>query len=367
MLGTCIAPPSTVPNDPVHRHRDVESAPGDAAFLRVFAATFAALALGLAALVRLTDPLAAFGTGILPPVVSADRDYKASLFRSAGERPEVVVLGSSRVKTLRPACIAGLTGRAAFNFGVNAGVAEDFVAILRFVRSDSTGAVREILLGADPEAFTGEPGAGRALQASRMLGRHAPVALATASVSTPSAGDYLTLESVGASFRSLRRALAPARELPQEALASDGWQTHPRWDAELAAGTFAHAERIASSVASVSARYRSGLELSPARLALLDTLLREARAGGLRVTAFIPPVHPDLTASRAATSLGAMTVAMDSVLRDVERRGLVRYVPMERLATDPALYYDAVHMMAANGDAVLGAIYGAQGTRCALQ
>ena len=356
-----------MPPDSTHRHRDVESAPGDGAFLRAFAATFAGLALGLAAIVRLTDPLAAFGTGILPPVVSADRDYKASLYRSAARRPEVIVLGSSRVKTLRPACITDLTGHASFNFGVNAGVAEDFVAILRFVRSDSTGAVREILLGADPEAFTGETGAGRALQASRMLGRHAPVPLATASLSNPSAADYLTLESVGAAFRSLGRALVPARELPQDALAADGWQTHPRWDAELAAGTFPHAERIASSVASVGARYRRSLELSPARIALLERFLQEAGAGGLRVTAFIPPVHPDLTASRAATSLGAMTAAMDSVLRDAERRGLVRYIGAERLTADPAHFYDAVHMMARNGDAVLAAIYGDRGAACAVQ
>ncbi|HEX6644413.1 MAG TPA: hypothetical protein VF037_07040 [Gemmatimonadales bacterium] len=356
-----------MPPASTHRHRDVESAPGDAAFLRAFAATFAALALGLAALVRLTDPLAAFGGGIFPPVVSADRDYKASLYRKAPVRPRVVVLGSSRVKALRPACIAELTGRPAFNFGVNAGVAEDFVAILRFVQSDSASAVREVLLGADPEAFTGESGAGRALQASRMLGRHAPVALATASVATPAAADYLTLESVGAAFRSLRRALFPANELPQEALTRDGWQVHPRWDAELAAGTFPHAERIAGSVASVSARYRRELELSPARLALLGRFLEEAKAGGIEVTAFMPPVHPDLVASRAAPSLAAMTAAMDSVLRDAEARGLLRYVRPDRLETDPGKYYDAVHMMAANGDAVLSAIYGGRGASCALQ
>jgi hypothetical protein len=353
--------------DPTHRHRDIESAPGDAAFLRVFAGAFAALALGLAALVRITDPLAAFGTGLLPPVVSADRDVKASLYRDAAAPPEVVVLGSSRVKTLRPACVTALTGRPAFNFGVNAGVAEDFVAILRFIRADTAGAVREILLGADPEAFTGEPGAGLALQSSRMLGRHAPVALATAAVATPAAADYLTLESVGAALRSLRRAIVLSDELPQEALAADGWQAHPRWDAELAAGTFPHAERIAGSVTSVSARYRRELALSPARLALLETFLREANAAGVEVTAFMPPVHPELSSSRAAPSLGSMTAAMDSVLRNADSRGLLRYVAPDQLITDPAQFYDAVHMMAPNGDAVLGAVYGHAGAGCALQ
>lgn len=356
-----------MPPDPIHRHRDIESAPGDAAFLRVFGATFLGLALALALLVRITDPLAAFGTGLLPPVVSADRDRKAALFQGADVPPEIVVLGSSRVKTLRPACITALTGRPAFNFGVNAGVAEDFVAILRFVRSEDAGSVREILLGADPEAFTGEPGAGRALQASRLLGRHAPVHLASASASGTAPHDYLTLESVGAAFRSLRRSVTAARELPHEALARDGWQSHPRWDAALAAGDYPQAERVRTSVASVSARYRGSIALSPARLALLEQLLEEAHAAGIGVTAFVPPVHPELTASGAAEHLGALTTAMDSVLRQAAARGRLRHVPPGQLTADPSGFYDAVHMMAGSGDALLGAIYPAGGRRCAVQ
>ncbi|HEU4829109.1 MAG TPA: hypothetical protein VFT04_07930, partial [Gemmatimonadales bacterium] len=259
-----------MPIDPIHRHRDIESSPGDSAFLRTFGVAFTALVLGLAALVRITDPLAAFGAGILPPVVSADRDYKATLYLDAASRPEIVVLGSSRVKTLRPACISELTGRAAFNFGVNAGVAEDFVAIVRFLRSDSAGAVREILLGADPEAFTGEPGAGRALQASRILGTYAPERAAFADAPSRGAAELLTLESVAASFRSLRREFLPSEELPQEKISADGWQTHPRWDAEIAAGAFVQPDRVNESVVAVSRRYREDLQLSPARLRLLE-------------------------------------------------------------------------------------------------
>ena len=359
-----------MPNDPVHRHRDIESSPGDSAFLRTFAVAFAALVLGLAALVRITDPLAAFGSGILPPVVSADRDYKAALYRDAARRPEVVVLGSSRVKTLRPACISELTGRAAFNFGVNAGVAEDFVAIMRFLRSDSAGAVREILLGADPEAFTGEPGAGRALQTSRILGTYAPERAASAASPSRGAADLLSLESVAASFRSLRRLFLPSAELPQEAIARDGWQVHPRWDAEIAAGEFAQPERVSESVVAVSRRYRDDLQLSPSRLRLLEQMLLEAREAGVKVTAFIPPVHPGLEHDESARALPRLTTAMEDVLRDAERRGLLRFVPTSEAdgyVNDPALYYDAVHMMAGNGDRLLGRVYGAErGAACAV-
>jgi hypothetical protein len=356
--------------DPTHRHRDVESAPGDSAFLRTFGVAFLALVLGLAALVRITDPLAAFGSGILPPVVSADRDYKAALYRDAERRPEIVVLGSSRVKTLRPACISELTGRAAFNFGVNAGVAEDFVAILRFLRSDSAGTVREILLGADPEAFTGEPGAGRALRTSRILGTYGPERAGPADAPSRGAADLLSIESVAASFRSLRRQLFASAELPQEAIAVDGWQTNPKWDAEIAAGEFVQPVRVSESVVAVSRRYRAGLRLSAVRLQLLEELLQEARVAGVAVTAFIPPVHPDLESNRAAESLPSLTAGMEAVLRDAERRGLLRFVETSGGAgypNDAGLYYDAVHMMPENGDRLLTWVYrGTEGAGCAV-
>ncbi|HEX6106745.1 MAG TPA: hypothetical protein VFZ26_14250 [Gemmatimonadales bacterium] len=358
-----------MPFDPHHPHRIVETGPGDRAFVATFLAVFAGLTCALAALVRLTDPLAVFGTGLLPPVVSADRDFKATLYRAADPRPGIVVLGSSRVKTLRPACIESLAGAPAFNFGVNAGVAEDYVAIVRYLRREPRFAVREMLLGADPEAFTGEPGAGRALLASRLLGDHAPLIAATSlPLPVSAAADFLAWETVAAAFRSLRRHAFPGGELPQEAIGRDGWQTHPRWDAELAGGDFAQPARVRESVAAVSTRYRGGLRLTASRLALLDTLLHEARAAGVMVTAFIPPVHPEL--ERSAGTLPGLTAEMVAVLERAERRGLLRYVRTSRAAgysTDPGLYYDAVHMMARNGDRLLAWLYRGGEAACALQ
>jgi hypothetical protein len=354
-----------MPPDSPHSHRPIESAPEDRAFLVTFAVTFLGLALLLAALVLLTDPLAVFGSGLLPPVVSADRDYKASLYRSAPRRPTVVVLGSSRVKTLRPAAIEVLTGEPAFNFGVNAGVAEDYLAILRFLRSEPGFAVREILLGADPESFTGEPGAGRALHGSRVLARYAPRLSGDLPAASPSVADLLSSESVAAAFRSLRRSYWPGAELPQEAIAADGWQTHPRWDAEIASHDVAQRKRVRESIAAVSARYRPGLRLSPSRIALLERFLQEARMSGVRVTAFIPPVHPDLERGASGT-LPGLTAEMVGVLRKAEDRGLLRYAPTTGYATDPTLYYDAIHMMADNGDRLLSWLY-CDGRDCAVQ
>src|SRR5215210_6689621 len=97
-------------------HRAVFPNSGDWVFVQTFAGTFLGALLALAALVYLSDPFGRFGTGLVPPIVSADRDYKATLYRARHPRPEVVLLGSSRVKTLRPDCITKLTNRPAFNF-----------------------------------------------------------------------------------------------------------------------------------------------------------------------------------------------------------------------------------------------------------
>jgi hypothetical protein len=169
----------------------------------------------------------------------------------------------------------------------------------------------------------------------------------------------------------VRRHFLPGIDLPQEAIAVDGGQTHPKWDAELAARAFPQARRVSESAAAVSLRYRPGLRLSPSRLLFLEHLLEEARQANVHVTAFIPPVHPALAQSRAAATLPGLTAAMVDVLRDAERRGLLRYVPgaaTSAYSTDPALYYDAVHMMPGNGDMVLTWLYrgGARGD-CAVQ
>ena len=119
----------------------------------MFLLTFFGVVGGMAALSWLVDPLAAFGTGLLPPAISADRDYKAGLYNRLPTPPSIVVIGSSRSKTIRPACINQLTGESAFNFGVNGAAAEDYLAIFRWLHRDPNSVVHEILLGVDPEAL----------------------------------------------------------------------------------------------------------------------------------------------------------------------------------------------------------------------
>lgn len=335
----------------------------DKAFLRTFAASFLTLLAVLAGLVWTTDPFAAFGTGIVPPIVSADRDYKAALYRVRKPSPEVILLGSSRVKTLRPDCVTAITGRPAFNFGVNAGVAEDFLAIFRFLRTQPGSRMSEILLGAEPEAFMGQhrPAQSR----SRALASFLPQPTDPDRVWT----DLWSETSVRAALRSAWHHGVARRALPQEALRPDGFQVYPLWDDQIQRGDFPQHSRVLSSSGSIRSRFLGETRLSSRRLAQLAQLLREARAAGIRVTAFVPPVHPAFTRVAAGTPFERITDELVNVLREAERQGLMHYVETRSLSDfsgDSTLYYDAIHMTAGNADRLLAAVY-RRGARCAVQ
>ena len=349
-----------------HRPRALRPSSRDAAFLRTFAVTLLGLLAGIAGLVRVTDPLAVFGSALLPPIVTADRDYKPTLYRARRESPEIVVLGSSRVKTIRPECIRALTGRPAFNFGVNAGVAEDFLAIFRFIRAQPGFRVRQILLGAEPEAFTGDVTDHRSLARSRALG-----GFVTQAPDDPDQiwSDLLSEASLTAALRSVRHYGFGRGTLPQEALGPDGLQVHPLWDQEIRTGRFPQQSRVSQTSRTLRAHYVRRANLSPTRLGRLHQLLREARAAGVLVTAFVPPVHPALAREAAGTGYQRLTEELVGVLRAAQGQGLLQYVEtrsMTDFSGDTTLYYDAIHMTAENTDRLLAAVYRGAG-RCALQ
>ncbi|MGH7509166.1 MAG: hypothetical protein ACREMZ_06820 [Gemmatimonadales bacterium] len=349
-----------------HHHRTIVRTPQDRAFLATFVGMFAGLMLGLAALVWITDPAAVFGTGVVPPIVSADRDYKAALYGARNPRPEIVLLGSSRVETLRPDCVLALTGRPAFNFGVNAAMAEDFLAIFRFMRSQPGFSVRQILLGIEPEAFTEDQGIRRAHGRSRVL---APFFSQPVPDGDLLWSDLWSAASVRLALRSMWHFGFNREDLPQEAVRPDGFQVYPLWDEEIHHGRFQQQLRVSSSSRAIRSRYLAQARISPTGLAQLDLLFREAGSAGVRVTTFVPPVHPALLRDAATTPLPALTNELVSFLRASERSGLVRYVETRSLddfGGDSTLYYDAIHMRSGNADQLLARLYRSQ-VRCAVQ
>ena len=350
-----------------HPHTPPEPSPHDAGFLRVFFATTAALLALVALLVVLTDPLGRFGTGLLPPVVSSDRDQKAILFRSREPAPEILVLGSSRSKTIAPACLQQLTGRRGFNFAVNGAGSEDLVAILRYVRTVGGSGLRTVYAGIDPEMLQSAGGVHRALEGSRYLARFAPGGAVPARGNL--GADLLGWQAVSAAIHSVTSRFQSGARESEFTLDADGLQHYVRVEAALARGEAPDAARILGSIPGILGRYESFPGLDPERVAALRQFAEEAHRAGLEVVAFIPPVHPAFERAALGTAWRLRTEETVQLLHALEQQGLLRYAEVRSLiATSPdtTQFVDAIHFLPPVAATLAQALTGSP-NRCALQ
>jgi hypothetical protein len=349
-----------------HPHAPPEPSPEDGGFLRTFLATLAGLLLLIAGLSWVVDPLGAFGTGLIPPAVTADRDQKAALYRERSPAPAIVILGSSRSKTVAPACLERLTGQPGFNFAVNGAGTEDFLAILRYLQSQHPGAIRTIYVGLDPETMQGTGGIHRALESSRALAPFVGQGGLRARIAT-FGSDLFGWQAVHAAVASLRLLRAPA-VAPPVVLDPDGVQVYRRVEERLAAGG-SLAEEVAASVPNILSRYEAFPGLDSGRVATFRGFLTEAHAAGVEVIAFIPPVHPALARAASATAWQARTEETVQLVKALELRGLLRYVETRDLAAlraDSTRFLDGVHFLAPVAARVAEALAG-HPDGCALQ
>ncbi len=348
-----------------HPHLPPESTAEDGPFLRAFGVALVLLLVAVGGLVVLVDPLARFGTGLVPPVVTTDRDQQAALYRGRHPIPSLAILGSSRSKTLDPGCFSRVTGKPAFNFAVNGAGTEDFLAILRFLRVASHDALSEIYVGVDPETLQGDGGVHRALSSSRALAPYLPAGnqpLPRASV----LADLYGWQAVEAAVHSLLFRPAPAPGLPTLVLQPDGRQDYPRAERGIADGTFDEPRTVLQSIPGILTRYQAFPALDPERTAYLRQFVREAADAGIRVTAFIPPVHPAFVRAASLTPWRERSAETVALLQSFESPGQFRYVETRLLPVDSLRFVDAIHFLSGPSALVAETLLDAPG-RCAVQ
>ena len=351
-----------------HLLRELHAAPGDRAFVRTVLLAWLGLSAAAAVVALLLDPLGTFGTGLAPPLLWRDRDEKAEAFLKYEPKPETVVVGSSHVMKLRPACLTELTGMRAFNFGVSAARAEDYLAVLRFVEANGRGTLKRLLIGVDPDAFNGSEDMGRLLLASRHLRQYAP--LEAPSRAAALGPDLLGAQVALASWRSARGLLEGASISRLKAFDPDGFIRYLRWESEARAGTLPLDDNIRASADEFRSRYRSFSILDPVRVALFRELLGEAHTTGVEVDAYIPPVHPKVLRLLIPTpSFSFRWNDTEALLGQLAEQGLLRYHDLKflrRFGGDPREFFDGEHMTEVNTRRLLLAMHG-RDEGCALQ
>ena len=362
------AVPVTDERPPEIRHISVSATPGDRRFVLCFvAALFSCFAVVLL-LALLIDPLGSYGTGLTPPLVPNDRDAKAIAYARLSPRPTAVILGSSRVMKIPPACLQTIVGMRVFNFGLNSARAEDDLAVWRFVQSQ--GPVHQVLIGLDPEALHNSVGPDDRLLRSRRLAPFVDPTLRPHPLARLYRGGVEALrgETFTASLRSIWFVLTGRRPEAAYVFDSTGF-LHMAWERQVGDTHYEPAPHVEASVIPYRQRYEGFSALSARRIAALLELLDRARAAGARVDAFIPPLHPALVSAMARTTLAERTRETEDLLSELDKRGLLHFTRLPTLASfggDPALYFDGAHMMEANAVRLLRAVYG-DSTACAVQ
>ena len=260
--------------------------------------------LSIAVLINLVgDGTALFPSPGFPPSTCI-RAWKARrlarLARTPGT-PRVLVMGSSRVFSLREADVQELTGLSAFNFGVSVGCPVDAVAQLRYAL-DAGVKPELIVLGVDELAFGENPEADHYdMQLVTNSGLFRELDLRDRIPILVRALKTISLKSTTASMRNLWRRVRLGETFPegQELPEAELEGAHPSdWEALSESD---RRERLQAGIREKVAfwgRYLDrpdkieGMRPTSRKLRLFEDFVKLAAQHDIRVDVALLPVHP---------------------------------------------------------------------------
>ncbi|HEY7115728.1 MAG TPA: hypothetical protein VH475_04025 [Tepidisphaeraceae bacterium] len=248
------------------------------------------------------------GTGLFPsklnPAVS-DRPWKARRIdhqaRHERGKPEVLVMGSSRMMQVQPPYVEALTGHRTFNWGVSAAGPLDWLTQLRYAL-DSGIKPRLIIVGVDEFALGGNLILNRfEIQNAAHWGLFRRMPFPENLSTLANAVEQVRLESTWESLKILANPpVARKRSMKRVSylLLGDGYLIYRDRVVAKAAGTY----DLAQSIRQQSVDWRLRLDqvadplevLRPAErnIELFEQFLDLARSNGIEVRVAMLPLHP---------------------------------------------------------------------------
>lgn len=324
---------------------------------RIATVCLVALPVGLNAFV---NPYLYYPTSLFRPVTWSTRPLRTVALRSC-QGTGAVIIGSSRAMKLAPSRVEKRTGLRSYNASVDSAMAEDYLALYRLAHLGCGDGLQEIVLGIDLESFhdthgpdgrvTGAPDYWLQLPWEERI-RSALDALEK----------LVAWEQTVQSLRSVRLAF----EQPPVATSSfdaDGLFHNLSWEKEKAEGTFKlDAKGMIGPYLSRFAGYR---HVSPRRREIFEQFLAEASAAGIRVRAFVTPLHSEvqdaLRASRGFDERrGELMSWLGRLAAENHSFSVVDYSDVRAFGGTERGFYDGAHIDDENSDRLLDALYGAR-------
>lgn len=321
--------------------------------VRALAATVGIILVGASGLNFCVNPYGYYPPHWVAPITWSSRLEKTQRMQRYAA-VDVLILGSSRSMSLRPAVIADITGARAFNASVDSARIEDYWAFYRYAVEACHWQPTRLFIGVDIEAFHNRIPPDVRLLTTPGLQPFLPFGM-RASGLLEAARALPSYEQLRASIKSLWYSGA-ARANPGYEFEADGSIYYREFEKEIQSGRFR--PDYATSLKEYDQRFATFTALDEERRATFEKLVDDARNRRIAVTVFISPLSRVVRAHLERTSrFSTLRVALTEYLRDLRGRSRLQsfydFTDVATFGGDPDLFYDGAHVRPENADRLL--------------
>ena len=300
----------------------------------------------------LINPFGQYSPNWLAPIVQDSRTEKVDLFERLAEPPQGLVLGSSRSMKLEPGYLQERTSIPFFNFAVNHGRPEDFLAIVRMYRDRFGCSPMTVIIGVDIASLNDIiPNDARLSSEPRL---HA-FADDTSSWSDQFEQwtQLFSYQQLSASLQSIGRTLRPSQKTdPVQTFDADGLIQYRERQTQMAAGVYDFESALQFNEREFLSVFSRFATVSKRRLSYLYETVRLCQANGGQVYLFATVQHPRLrevlvSKTRCLEVEEEAIAELAEIAKDLGAN-FIDFGTVDTFAGDPANFIDGIHPMESN-------------------
>ncbi len=301
------------------------------------------------------NPYGQYGEGLLPTVVQDSRTEKTDLFENLTRKPEGLILGSSRTMKFESSYLEEKTSLPFFNYGVNHGRPEDFLAILRLYHERYGSLPKMVVMGVDIAALNDKIPADARLSSEPRLFRHIQAEIPWYE-EFDRFSQLITMHQTKSSLRSMARYLSGRSRCSDSCseivFDPDGVIQYTKRQAEISQGSYDFEGPLRFNQHELQAVFSNFDTLSKTRKAYLQEAILFCESQGCDVYLFTTVHHP-----RLRDYLRERTKFLDREreavrwLKQLAAANNVRFVDfgdVEQFDGEAVLFVDGIHPLEAN-------------------
>ena len=303
----------------------------------------------------LVNPYSQYSSNLLAPLVRDSRSEKVALFEQQQQPSEGLILGSSRTMKFEPKYLQHRTNLRFFNFGVNHGRPEDFLAIVLLYKNSFGQFPKSVLIGVDVAALSDTVPSDARLNAE-------PKLYSQVRYDLPWTDEFdrltqlLSYQQFASSIKSIQKVLTSnslkITSKATEAFDADGVIQYLQRESERLAGSYDFDKAIQYNELEFLTVFRGMTSLSKTRIKYLQKAVAQCEQNGCQVTLFLTVHHPILRETLSnKTAFVRLEQNAKEALQNLADESQARFVDLSTIDTfggDPKEFVDGVHPLEPN-------------------